>query len=271
MLFPFEQIQTKMKFLVWEGLAGWKPDKQGDSLIAGTVVNGRYRIEEPLQQEGTRVLYRATLVSGGDICELCHLKDKRTPNLSCNYCEAKLSEKTFRMEVLSGQIDPLLAKKLLEISYPGVLRVYEIFSDMSNTYVVSEPSRGVTLDRLEEMLTVQEIQRIGILLTQTVEFLHRQGICCINLELNNLELMDERPRLVSLSTTRLKSELSQENLESADQRDHRALLETLEKLAAEYVIRGKTLWSLLVGLEEMLGKDDLSGKEIQDVLTTTID
>ena len=268
MIFSFQQIQSTMSSLVHEGCVGWKPGKRGDSMAAGTIINGCYRIVKPVEQDEVRGLCTVTPVRGGGICHLCHLKGEETESLFCNHSGARLRGKTFQMEVFPGQIDPGLIQKLLGISHPGIAQIYDSFSIGSDTYVVSESIEGVRLDRLEGGLTAGQIRRVGAWLTETVEFLHAQRIYRMNLQPLNLKLVGARPRLISLSACRLKSNLPRKDHERVDRQDFRRLLETLEKLAAEYLDEDQDdmLCRLLVALEEMIGKEALSARDIQETL-----
>lgn len=237
-------------------------------MAAGTIINGCYQIVGSVEHDGTRCLCTVTPVRGGGICHLCHLKGEETRSLFCNHCEARLKGKIFQMEAFPGKIDPGLIQKLLGISDPGIGLIYDTFSIASNTYVVSEYTEGVRLDLLEEGLTAGQIRRVGACLTQTVEFLHAQGIYRMNLQPLNLKLVGDRPRLISLSACRLKSNLPRKDHERVDREDLRGLLETLEKLAAEYLDEDQDdmLCRLLVALEEMIGKEELSARDIQETL-----
>jgi serine/threonine protein kinase len=108
----------------------------------------------------------------------------------------------------------------------------------------------------------------GICLAKTVEFLHRQGISHVNVEPSNLKLVNDRPRLMSLGTSALRGDLSREDLEWVDREDFRRVLETLEKLAAEYVDEHEDdmLCRLLFVLEEMIGRNELSAIDILEAL-----
>lgn len=268
MFFPFRQTESTVNSLVHEGPLGWKPGRRGDCLPTGTILNGCYRIEEPLDRDGTRRLYAVSPVRGDGPCHFCGLKIGETHNPLCPHCGAELGGKIFQMEVFPGQMDPGLIRKLLKTSHPGVVQTYDTFSVGSNTHLVSEYIRGATLDRLEGILTAQQIRMAGICLTQTVEFLHGQGICHMSLQPRNLKLVGDSPRLISLSACRLKSNLPEKCLDRCDREDFGELLETLEKLAAEYIdqSQGDMLCRLLLALEEMIGRDDLSAGKIREAL-----
>jgi len=270
MILSIQQIQSTMKSLVHGGFAGWRPEKGADPLTAGTIVNGCYRIEDLVKLERGRRLYTVTLVSRREICHGGRPRGEVTYHLSSNECGAKPAGRIFRLEVFPRHMDLGLIKKLLGISHPRIVRIHNIFVMEPNSYVVSESVRGVTLDRPEAMLTGEQIRMVGVCLTQTVEFLHAQGVYRMDLHPSNLELVGDRPRLISLTTCWLKSHVSRKELERFDREDFRGLLETLEKLAAESddQDRGDMLCRLLVTLEEMIGKDELCAREIQEALVS---
>ncbi len=268
MSFPFQQIQSTVKLLVPERLAGWKTGKNEDHLSTGSIINGRYRIEETLRRDGSRGLNTVRLVWGGAICDSCRLKEEEAPNPPCYFCQAKLEDQVYQMEVVPWQIQAGLTKTLLGISHPGVAEIYDIFSVGSHTYVVFEYISGPTLDGLDGPLTTHQIRMLGIYLAQTVEFLHCQGISHLNLQPSNLKLAKDRPRLMSLTTSKLRGDLSREDVEWVDREDFRGVLETLEKLAGEYVDRHEEdmLCRLLFALEEMIGGNELSPLDIFEAL-----
>ncbi len=268
MFSPFQQIQGTMKFLVHEGLAGKKPEKRGDPLAPGTVIDGRYRIEECLGGDGTQRLYAVNHVRNEGVCPFCRLKLKETQGCFCNHCGAAVRERMFQMEALRGPIDPQLILRLLGVSHPGIAQIFDILSEESTVYLFSQYFHGVTLDRLEGMLTAEQIRRAGICLIETVEYLHAQGLCRMNLRPSNLKLVDNRPRLLSLSACRLKSDLPGKELDWVDREDFRRLLETLEQLAAEYVeeVQDEMLCRLLVALEEIIGKGTLAARDVEEAL-----
>lgn len=268
MYFPFQQIDSTMHFLADEAATGWKLGKRGGCLAPGTIISGRYRIEEILDWDGTRGLYAVTRVHCEGVCHFCGLKIEETHSPFCPHCGARLRGNIFQMEVFLGPIELKMIRRLLEISHPGIAQIYDAFSTGSLTYVVSEYTSGVTLDRLEGMLTAQQIRTLGICLAQIVGFLHSQGIYRVNLQPGNLKMKGRSPRLISLSTCRLKGSMAEKDLDRCDREDFRGLLETLEKLAAEYVNQDQDemLCRLLVALEEMIGRDKLSAGEIQEEL-----
>ncbi len=269
MHFPFEQIQSTMRSLVQDGLVGWKPEIRGDSLVTGAIIDDRYRIEDCLRRDGTRSVYTVRRIRDEEFCQSYCREVEQTYGLSRDECGTTPGEKIFQMEAFPGQMDLGLIRKLLEISHPGIAHVLEVFSIGPATYVISEHTRGVTLDRLEGMLTAAQIRTVGIYLTETVEFLHGQGISHMSLQPHNLKLLRDRPRLISLSASRLRTNLAQADLERSDWEDFRRLVETLEKLAAEYVGQneGDLLCHLLIAFEEMIERDRLSARDVRDALS----
>jgi serine/threonine protein kinase len=268
MAFPFDQIQSTMKSLVYGSSAGRKPGKKADSSSMVTIINGRYRIDEPVKARGTRGLYTATPVRGGETCHVCGLQAKEMNPPFCLRCGANLRGKMLQTEIVPGRMDPKLIQRLYEISHPCIAQIFDIFPIGANTYVISDGTPGVTLDRLEGMLTAQQLRIIGINLTQTVEFLHGQGICHMDLQPSNLKLVGDSPRLLSLTASCLRGSLSRKELDRFDREDFIRILETLEKLAAEHGVQleGDRLCRLLVAFQDLLGKDQLTSGEIQEAL-----
>jgi hypothetical protein len=268
MLLSLHQIHSTMKSLVPDRSVGRKPERRGNSLETGTILNGSYRIEAPIEQDGAGDLYTVTLVRSGEICPLCHRKVEGTHNLFCSHFGVKLNGQIFQMEVFPGHMDRGLIRKLLEISHPHIARIYDTFSLGCNTHVVSEYVPGATLNRSEGVLTAEQIRMIGICLTETIRFLHSRGIYHINLQADNLKLAGDSPRLISLSTCRPRNTLSGQDLERSERDDYKELLETLEKLMAEYgdQNQGNMICRLLVAFEEMIERDELSARSIQETL-----
>ncbi len=268
MSFTFHRIQRTLKSLISEKLTGRRSERRGDYLDTGTLVGGRYWIEKPRLENGTRSFYRASLVRGGAFRGSRRLRGKETRNPPSHFGEGRREASVYQVEVVPWQIEAELMKKLLEISHPGVAKIYDIFSAGSHTYVLSEYTSGPTLDCLDGVLTTHQVRMLGIRLAQTVEFLHGQGISHLNLQLSNLKLAADRPRLMSLSTSKLRGDLSREDIEWVDREDFRRLLETLEKLAGEYTDSHEEdmLCRLLFALEEMIGRNELFPLDILEAL-----
>ncbi|NIQ39963.1 MAG: hypothetical protein GTN81_15460 [Proteobacteria bacterium] len=268
MTFPFQQIQSTVKFLVPEGLAGWRPRRSGDQLGIGSIINDRYRIEKPVQRDGNRSLNTVSLVQDSAVCDSRISKREETHSPFCMCGDPELDEHIFQMEVVPWKLETRLIRRLLEISHPGILKIHDIFSVPSTTYIVSEYTSGPTLDCVDRMLTTHQVRMFGICLAKTVEFLHRQGISHVNLEPSNLKLVNDGPILMSLGTSALRGDLSREDLEWVDRQDFRRVLETLEKLAAEYVDEHEDdmLCRLLFALEDMIERNELSAIDILEAL-----
>jgi len=101
-----------------------------------------------------------------------------------------------------------------------------------------------------------------------VESLHQHGICGMDLRFSNLRIVDETLQLISLTTSRTDGALSEPDVVSSRQKDLLKLLETLEKLVAEYGVMGQNegLVDLLLAIEDMVTQNWMSPREIQKAL-----
>ena len=268
MFFPIERIQNTMKSLVPEGLLGSNLEREETPLRPGTIINGRYRIESLLRQGGSCRQYAVTLVPSIEISRDGCRSAGGNRRDSCDQLGARRMGKVLRMEVFPGPIDRGTTRRLLQVSHPGIPGIYDVFTIGPNSHVVSESVPGVALDRLKEKLTAERIRVIGISLVQAVAFLHAQGVYSLNLQPMNLEWVTDKARLISLGPCKFESNLSAEDRERLARKDFQALLETLEKLVAEFGDQDHDgrLCRLLVTLEELIEKDELTATEIQEVL-----
>lgn len=271
MFLSLPEIENAVRSLVHEGQAAdYELAEKRDLLTPGTIIEGCYRVKESVEPCENHRFCTVTQVRGGGVCPSCGQERGETESRSCQSCGARLKGRLFQMEVLPEPLDPELIQKLLEILHPGIAQIYEIFSLGCGVYLISEHLRGVPVDCVRGGLTGQQIQTIGICLAQTVGFLHDHGIYHMNLQPHNVKLVDGHPRLMSLSASRLKNHEWGNGVDRYARTDCRELLETLEKAAAEcgYQDEGNTLVRLLVALEEMIGRDDLSLLDIQQALGT---
>jgi len=263
MFFPLGRIETAMKSWLREGiLVGPASD-----LEPGSVVNGCYRIEQCIVQNKTCRLYTVTRVYAKDSDPFSSLKGGK-PVLYREHSEMDLPPGLFQMEVREGWLDPVLVQRLLSLSDPRLAPIYDVFVLENQSYVVSAHIDGVRLDHLKVPLNGKQIRRAGICLCKTVESLHRHGIFGMDLGFSNLRIVDETPQLISLATSRADGALSEPDVVSSRQKDLLKLLETLEKLVAEYGVmrRNAGLVGLLLAIEDMVAQNRMSPREIQKSL-----
>jgi serine/threonine protein kinase len=271
MLLSLPEIENAARSLVCEEpAAAYELSEKRDLLTPGTIIEGCYRVEESVEPCENNRFCTVTRVRGGGVCPSCGQERGETGSRSCQNCGARLKGRLFQMEVLPEPLDPEFIQKLLEISHPDIAQIYEILSFGCEIYVISEHLRGVPVDCVRGGLTGRQIQTIGICLTHTVGFLHDHGIYHMDLQPYNVKLVDGHPRLRSLSASRLENHAGGHGVDRYARTDYGELLETLEKVTAEcgYQHEGNTLVRLLVALEEMIGRDDLSLLDIQQALGT---
>ncbi|HHW49111.1 MAG TPA: protein kinase [Clostridiaceae bacterium] len=96
----------------------------------GSLLEGKYRILGTLGQGGMGKVYLAENIKLGTLWAIKHLKKK--PGSSCNL-----------------YIEPNILKKL---NHPALPRIFDIFEDAENVYIVVDYIEGVSLDKkLEEV------------------------------------------------------------------------------------------------------------------------
>jgi len=263
MFLSLGRIETAMKSFLREGI----PGGYGDDLEPGAVVNGRYRIEQCHEQSKTRSLYTVTRVWEDDKDD-SSIVSAGKQTLYRHRCEVDVPTRLFQMEVRQGWLDTALVRRLLTLWDPRVASICDVFSHDRFTYLVSEYMDGVSVDQMEGLLTTRQIRIAGSDLCETVALLHRHGIYGMVLGFSNLRIVDERLRLISLSTSRTGDGLSEDAVFTAEQDDLFNLLDTLEKLAAEYGIMGRRggLGDLLVSLEDVMTHGPVSPRDIQEAL-----
>jgi len=90
----------------------------------------------------------------------------------------------------------------------------------------------------------------------------------MDLRFSNLRILDGRLRLISLITSRVSDGLSRGDAFHVQQEDLLRLLDTLERLAAEYGVmdRSEGLGDLLLAIEDAVTHAPLSTRDIHEAL-----
>ena len=263
MFLSLGRIETAVKSLCREGM----PLGPGDELEPGALINGCYRVEQCIEQSKARCLYTVTRVSREEKDHLYTLSAGKQMVVR-HQCEMDLPARLFQMEVRQGFLDPVLVQRLLTLCDPRIASTYDVFFLEPYTHLVSEHMGGVRLDGMEGLLTIRDIRIAGTDLCETVALLHRHGIYGMDLRFSNLRILDGRLRLISLSTSRVSDGLSRGDAFHVQQEDLLRLLDTLERLAAEYGVmdRSEGLGDLLLAIEDAVTHAPLSTRDIHEAL-----
>src|SRR3954465_10092267 len=151
-----------------------------DSLPPGTVLDGRYRIEEEIARGGMGVIYRATHVT----LELPRAVKVITPQFARDprYLER------FRTEATAAA----------RIEHPNVVTVHDFGEVDGAPYLVMQYVEGVDLERLVEREGPLMPQRALSLLSQIADGLdaaHAKGVVHRDVKPSNILVLGERALL----------------------------------------------------------------------------
>lgn len=128
---------------------------QTDSVI------GKYRIIEEIGRSSIAVVYKATQVSLGRVVALRVLNEEFSG-------DSEFVER-FRKE----------ARFCAKLNHPNIAQIYDVGEEKGIHYIASEYCEGENLKEIikrEEKLSLEEISRILIQITQALDYAHRKGV-----------------------------------------------------------------------------------------------
>lgn len=176
--------------------------RKTDYLEDGTILKESYRIEEFLRSEGGMNKYLAFRV-GDDAdrsCWDCGNKAKDLADPFCSVCGAEIMKKVYLIteapisNFFSSEAE-LLGKDILN---PGVKRIYDVFEQSGNSYLVEDWLPGRFLAEVHKPMETGKAKEIGIALAESLRYLHQNGICRINLSEKNIQFYGGLVKISSL-------------------------------------------------------------------------
>lgn len=160
-----------------------KKTKSKDPLV-GTVLDGRFEIEEVLGQGGMSVVYKAK-----------QLRVNR--HVAIKTIRMQLDTKPVYRERFQREISSLFS-----LSHPNIVTVHDfLIGPDEQPYVVMDYLRGKPLDELiknEGPLTVERFARISVQICSALDHAHKRGIIHRDLKPSNVVLVDSENDFVKV-------------------------------------------------------------------------
>ncbi len=157
--------------------------KSRDPLV-GTILDGRFQIEDVLGSGGMSVVYKAT-----------QLRVNR--HVAIKTLRVQLDTKAIYRERFQREISLLCA-----LGHPHIVTVYDcLIGPDEQPYVVMDYLRGRSLEQLIKetgALSVERAVRIAVQVCSALEHAHRKGVIHRDLKPGNIVLMDDETDFVKV-------------------------------------------------------------------------
>ncbi len=161
-----------------------RPNRKRTDPLVGTVLDGRFQIEEVLGSGGMSVVYKAT-----------QLRVNR--HVAIKTLRMQLDAKPIYRERFQNEINLLCA-----LSHPNIVTVYDcVIGPDDQPYVVMDYLRGRSLELLIDQdgpMSVDRFSRIAVQVCGALDHAHRKGVIHRDLKPGNIVLMDDEMDFVKV-------------------------------------------------------------------------
>lgn len=146
-----------------------------DDRLAGTLVDGRYRLDEPIGWGAMGTVYRATQIRVDRHVAVKLLR----PEFGSNERVAERFERE--------------ARAIGRLNHKGCLTLFDYgyAAETAGLFMVTELVQGVTLDRLGIALDPQTIIRVGFEIAEALDHAHGAGIVHRDLKPGNVMIVED--------------------------------------------------------------------------------
>lgn len=160
------------------------PSRKRVDPLVGTVLDGRFEIEEVLGSGGMSVVYKAN-----------QLRVNR--HVAVKTLRMQLDSKPIYRERFQNEINLLCA-----LSHPNIVTVYDcVIGPDDQPYVIMDYLRGRSLEVLigqEGPISVERFMRIAVQVCGALDHAHRKGVIHRDLKPGNIVLMDDESDFVKV-------------------------------------------------------------------------
>jgi len=212
-------------------------------LRVGTLLKNKYKVEKLLFWDGRDNRYLITNIKDKGVYELKEFLHNHGIEV-----ERELTTKQLR--------------------HRGLVRRHDFFVEDARSYVVLDYERAPNLEDARTIISERDLLSIAFNLVDTLDFLHRHWIACVNLSIRNIRDLGETQQIVDFSGCRLFRPPCTEGFREARKRDFLELLDLLERLILMSMEESEdpSLLPFIKGFEELVYTPPVSAEDFREGL-----